>query len=250
MYNLARCFCRLKNSQNILTWPARLHCVGCECRPPEASIHCVFQPSPVTGQTSPSILSQPKNSFTPMIRRSGPGLFYIRSVGVHMLGLVSSFDSVHAGSCQGCAGQDEDGGEWGKVKCQLLPCQMFSHLNHLAAEHHHCVFASLPVCSSWSRWEGNAPAERDKRGERRLGWNTVMSTLAANTTSVLHPPSSMQTAWAKHFRQSINDHCQLGRAAVICNKSRNKKFVTEVKANFKIFSFAKKEIRGFFFFCT
>lgn len=146
-----------------------------------------------------------------------------------MLGLVSSFDSVCTGSCQGCAGQDEDGGEWGKVKCQLLPCQMFSHLNHLTVERHHCVFACFPVWSSWSRWEGNELAEQDTV-ESGDSAETLLCHLSLQT-SVLHPPSSMQTAWAKRFCQSINDHCQLGRAAVICNKSRN----------FKIFSFAKKK---------
>lgn len=104
-----------------------------------------------------------------------------------------------------------------------------------------CLFSRLLQLESLRRkrtgWAG-------RRGERRLGWNTVMSTLAANTTSVLHPPSSMQTARAKQFCQSVNDHCQLGRAAAICNKSRNKKIVTEVKANFKIFS-APKKINGY-----
>lgn len=155
---------------------------------------------------------QPINSFTPTIRRSGPDLFYIRSVGVHMLGLVSSFDSVYTGSCQGRAGQDEDGGEWGKVKCQLLPCQMFSHLNHLTVEHHHCVFASFPLLLQLESLRRKRTGWAGQREERRLGWNTVMSTLAANTTSVLHPPSTTQTAWAKQFSQSINDQCQLGRA--------------------------------------
>lgn len=154
-------------------------------------------------------------------RRSGPGLFYIRSVGLHVLSLVSSFDSVYTGSCQGCAGQDEDGGEWGKVKCQLLPCQVFSHLNHLTVEHHHRVFASFPVCSSWSRWEGNEPAEQDSEesGDSaetllcQLSLQTLLQYLTRLPACKLHEPG--------RFRQSINDHCQLGRVAVIQNKSSN-----------------------------
>lgn len=179
------------------------------------------------------------------LSRSEPTWFSIQPFGAHTLGLVSSFDSIPAGSCQGCAGQDEDGGGRGKVWSANFFFAVWDVPAWVSPDGLTSRLFCLPL-SSWSPWKGNEPAERGEWGSRVPAEKAVKSSLSSELRMLPcfillfeHGPCKMHEA---KFCQSVLNQSLLNEAVSCHNLSQIKNLKSKkVQGNYKISSIAENE---------
>lgn len=125
-------------------------------------------------------------------------LVSVELFAAHTLGLLSSFDSVPAGSRQRCSGQDENGGDWGKSSSAhfFAVWDVFGINISRWCDVTAVLFASFQLESLKRKrtgWAGRA-TERGGPGRKSCGIFSALN--AAGLRPPLRRAWSVQNAWS------------------------------------------------------